>query len=147
MLAMVSLGIGELIGASVMAKCVDKFGLKKCALINAGNIGFATLLVIVFIYRNEYGWLAYIMTLLWGYQDSSISIHLNSILGFEFEEDSEPFSIDALVESVMVFLFQVIQSFIVDRQGMIVYMIIVGIIGISASLSTYTFRFRKFKKQ
>jgi hypothetical protein len=57
---------------------------------------------------DEYSFLAFIMTFAWGVQDSSINIHLDSILGFEFISNKEPFSIDILLESASAFSFEVI---------------------------------------
>ena len=48
------------------------------------------------------------MTFFWGVQDSSVSIHLDSILGFEFTSNKEPFAIDAMVESISAFTFEII---------------------------------------
>lgn len=67
MLAMVTLGFGELLGAIVMARWVDKFGSKNCALINIFNIALASVIASIFVYRDTYDWLAFIMTLAWGY--------------------------------------------------------------------------------
>jgi len=64
--------------------------------------------VILFIWQNEYSWVAYLMTFLWGLQDSSVSIHLDAILGFEFESNKEPFSCDVLVESITAFSIEII---------------------------------------
>jgi len=66
------------------------------------------MLVLNYLHVNRFTYFAFAMTFMWGFQDSSISIHLNAILGFEFEGNSEPFSIDALIEAIMVFTFQVI---------------------------------------
>lgn len=46
------------------------------------------------------------MTFLWGFQDSSCSIHLDAILGYEFTNNTEPFAVDVLVESVFAFAFE-----------------------------------------
>jgi hypothetical protein len=64
--------------------------------------------VVVYIYIDQYSFLAFVMTFVWGVQDSSISIHLDSILGFEFTSNKEPFSIDVLMESISAFSFEII---------------------------------------
>lgn len=61
--------------------------------------------VLNFLYIDSYNYFAYAMTFMWGFQDSAISVHLNTILGFEFDGNSEPFSLDCLIEALFVFTF------------------------------------------
>ena len=84
MLAMVALGVGEIFGALSMGVIVDRFGPKKACLVNVFLIVSQTVLVIRFMLRNEYSYLAFFVTFVWGVQDSSISIHLDAILAGEF---------------------------------------------------------------
>ena len=46
------------------------------------------------------------MAVAWGISDSAVSIHLDAILGFEFESNKEPFAIDVMLESISVFVLQ-----------------------------------------
>lgn len=108
MLAMVSLGFGEIFGSLIIGQVIDRIGSKRTSLINAVLILVADIVVLCFMLRRKYGPIAFVMTFLWGFQDSSVSIHLNTILGFEFEAEKEPFSIDSLMEAFMVFSFQLI---------------------------------------
>jgi predicted MFS family arabinose efflux permease len=105
MLAMCSLGVGEIVGGIGMGIIVDKIGSKKSVWVNVVLIILQTILVAAFVYIDEYNALAYIMTFVWGLSDSSISIHLDSILGFEFESNKEPFAVDVLIESCFVMFF------------------------------------------
>jgi hypothetical protein len=82
------------------------------------------------------------MTFAWGVQDSSISIHLDSILGFEFTSNKEPFSIDVLLESISAFSFEVIQSFMKDRYRRMYYIGSVGIIGMLMCFCSYFFEYK-----
>lgn len=108
MLAMVALGGGEIVGAIGMGIVVDKIGTKKSCWINVFLVILQTGAVILYLLLNEYNWIAYLMAFLWGLQDSSISIHLDAILGFEFETNKEPFSCDVLMESISAFSFEII---------------------------------------
>lgn len=108
MLAMVSLGFGEIAGAIFMGVVVDKLGTKKSSFINVALVFIQTVAVLAYLYINEFNALAFVMTFCWGLQDSSMSIHLDAILGFEFDSNKEPFSIDVLLESLCVFSFQII---------------------------------------
>lgn len=66
MLAMVSLGVGEIFGAIGMGIIVDKIGSKKSCIINVVLVILQTGAVILFLLLNEYSWIAYLMTFLWG---------------------------------------------------------------------------------
>ena len=102
---MVSLGVGEIVGAIGMGFIVDHIGAKRSSVINVVLIGIAGFSVILFLALDSYSVLAYFMTFLWGVQDSSISIHLDAILGFEFESNKTPFSCDVLIEAIVAFSF------------------------------------------
>ncbi len=108
MMVMIGLGVGEIIGGILMGVIVDIIGAKKSSFINCGLILMQTVLVVAYIKLDDYDgytWLAYLMTFAWGLQDSSVSIHLDAILGFEFTSNKEPFAIDVLLESTTVFVF------------------------------------------
>ncbi len=96
---MCGLGVGEIVGGIGMGVIVDKIGAKKSALINSALIGIQTLIVCLYIKIDEYSFLAYVMTFMWGVSDSSVSIHLDAILGFEFESNKEPFAIGNFIIS------------------------------------------------
>ena len=66
MLAMVSLGVGEILGAISMGYFVDRVGPKKGSFINVTLIILQTLVVILYIYLDKYSWLAFLMTFMWG---------------------------------------------------------------------------------
>lgn len=67
MLAMVSLGMGEIIGGLTMGFIVDRIGSRKTTLINVILIFFSVMIVLSFIVINKYGALAFIMTFVWGF--------------------------------------------------------------------------------
>jgi predicted MFS family arabinose efflux permease len=67
MLAMVSLGVGEILGGLMMGFIVDRIGSKKTALLNVILVLFSVVIVLIFIIRNRYGPLAFIMTFVWGF--------------------------------------------------------------------------------
>ena len=69
-----------------------------------------------FLAVNQYGWLAYVMAFLWGLQDSANNTHTSEMLGFEFDSNSEPYSIDNLVESCGTFVFEIVEAFVKGRR-------------------------------
>jgi predicted MFS family arabinose efflux permease len=66
MLAMVALGAGEIVGSITMGLIVDHIGAKKSSLFNMMFIASATLVVVIYISEDEYNWVAFLMTFLWG---------------------------------------------------------------------------------
>mmetsp|Transcript_34919 Transcript_34919/g.33963 ORF Transcript_34919/g.33963 Transcript_34919/m.33963 type:complete len:224 (-) Transcript_34919:26-697(-) len=142
MLAMIYLGVGEVIGGIFMGLLIDKYGCKNCTYINILNVLVASSLVAIYMYNNRYSWMAYAMTFFWGWQDSFISIHIDSILGFEFPTTKEPFSVDSFMESLTVFSFEVVNSMIDGRESRIAYIFLVGMVGIISNYMTLYFKFR-----
>jgi hypothetical protein len=130
MFSMVSLGVGEIVGAIFMGILVEHINLKKCSYINTGLVWLATLVAIYVIKSNEYSWITFLMTFLWGFQDACISIHLDAILAFQFDSNYEPFAIDVMLEALFVFLCDLISSLFFSKPNWIVpYFIFIGIAG------------------
>jgi predicted MFS family arabinose efflux permease len=67
MLAMVALGFGEIAGAILMGRIVDKLGSKKTSLVNVVLVLIATIFVLNFLYLNRYSVFAFFMTFFWGF--------------------------------------------------------------------------------
>jgi len=63
---------------------------------------------LAFLANNEFSWLAYLMSFIWGFKifiiitDSATNTHLAEMLGFEFENNAEPYSVFNLVQSIAV---------------------------------------------
>eukprot|EP00347_Sterkiella_histriomuscorum_P022750 403337297 len=138
----ICLSFGEIAGAIVQGKIVDKYGSKQTCLFNVGLILLATMFVLNYMYLQDYSLFAFVMTFMWGFQDSAISVHLNSVLGFEFDESPGPFSLDSLLESTFVFAFQLIQSLVVTWSAHFLYMSAVGVLGMGMCLTSYFFEYR-----
>jgi predicted MFS family arabinose efflux permease len=66
MLAMMALGVGEIIGAYLMGRFVDLLGPKTSCLVNMVLVLLSSLTVIYYLFRNDYGFLAYFMAFIWG---------------------------------------------------------------------------------
>lgn len=139
MMAMVTLGVGEIVGATFMGVMVDKIGPKKACWFNFISIGVASISIIIFGSINEYSWLAYFMCFLWGVQDSCISIHLDAILSTEFESNKEPFSCDVLLEAAHTAVFEIMASFMKTQSNRTIFMVIVGLIGCYGAISSIFF--------
>ena len=92
------------------------------------------------------------MAFLWGLEDGSVNTHCLEMLGFEFEDNTEPFSIFSMFEAFAVFFFQILQSFVdpgnkstTDQiaENYFIYVAITGILGAFMCGTTYFFDFRK----
>jgi hypothetical protein len=97
---------------------------------------------LAFLLVNEYNWLAFMMPLMWGVLDSAINTHIFGMLGFEFDTNSEPFSVFTLIEALSVFVFSVINTWIDTRMRYIYYISALGVMGIIMIGTTYFFDFK-----
>jgi predicted MFS family arabinose efflux permease len=75
MLAMVVFGLGEILGCFFTGYIVDKFGSKVASILNVCIVVVMTLVTLAFIVVYKFGWMAFLMTFIWGFQDSMINIH------------------------------------------------------------------------
>eukprot|EP00347_Sterkiella_histriomuscorum_P015929 403355148 len=145
MLAMVALGIGEIIGSQSMGFLVDKFGSKKSVLFNISLIVLMVIFTFVYLINFTFNWpLALIMCFLWGLQDGAINTHCMEMLGFEFENNSaEAFAVFAMFQGIICFVVQLVQCEVVDRQGFLIYTAAIAIIGVVSTGLTWFFEFKK----
>ena len=91
MLAMVALGVGEMLGGQLIGQIIDFKGSKAACVANALLMVILTASTLTFLLRNEYNMAVFISTFMWGFQDSAVNTHSQEILGFEFqEEEQEP---------------------------------------------------------
>jgi hypothetical protein len=141
MLAMVSLGVGEIVGSISMGLVVDHFGAKRSSFLNMFFIGSAAMLVVIYIYIDTFSWMAFLMTFLWGVQDSGISIHLDAILGFEFASNKTPFACDVLIESIVACSFEIGSSFVKGNTARLIYIMVMGIIGVLFAFAPFFFEY------
>lgn len=60
---------------------------------------------LAFLGINKFNLLAFLMTFMWGLQDSFVNTHCYEILGFEFDNNSEPYSVFNLAQALGVVVF------------------------------------------
>ena len=75
MLAMVCFGFGEIIGCFFIGWIVDKYGSKLAVVCNLFIMLSMGAFTVAFILVYKFNWLAYLMCLMWGIQDSAINTH------------------------------------------------------------------------
>ena len=88
------------------------------------------------------------MSFLWGVQDGSVNTHCLEMLGFEFDDNTEPFSIFSMFEAVAVFIFQLVQAGVDSdsankRYDYGTYIGITGVLGTLMCGCTYYFDFKE----
>jgi predicted MFS family arabinose efflux permease len=147
MLAMVTFGVGEILGCFLTGYIVDRFGSKVAVIANLLIIVATTLETLGFIYVYNFNWMAFVMTFLWGMQDSMINTHTQQILGFEFDNNSEPFSLFNTLQCVTCFIFQLIEAEVDNREGYFIYTAIVGVISFLCCVLPYFFTYRTTVKK
>ncbi len=105
MLAMVLFGVGEILGCFYIGFIVDRYGSKAAIFHNLVIILLMGGITFAFIIVYEFNFLAYLMCFIWGFQDSAINTHSQEILGFEFDNNQEPFSVYNILQCIACFVF------------------------------------------
>ncbi|CDW72896.1 major facilitator superfamily protein [Stylonychia lemnae] len=67
MLALVSLGAGEIAGSILSGWMIDKYGNKKTVIMNIFLVFIQTCLMIAFLIEYKYSWLTFVLTFTWGF--------------------------------------------------------------------------------
>lgn len=105
MLAMIVFGVGEVCGCLFIGQMIDNYGSKMVSLINVAIIVLMTFVTLAFLGINQFNLLAFLMTFLWGVQDATVSTHGFELCGFEFDNNTEPYSLFNLLQALGVFIF------------------------------------------
>ena len=111
-LAMSVFGVGEVLGAFFIGYIVDTFGSRSACLVNVGILVATTIFFIEFLVINNYNFLTYVTTFLWGFQDSCNNTHLQEILGFEFANNSEPYAVYNAIQAWVAFVFLIVEAYL-----------------------------------
>ena len=63
-------------------------------------------------------------------------------MGFEFENNSEPFSVFNLVQAIAVFIFEIVETSVSSYPAYLFYTIVIGTIGLISCGIAYSFEFK-----
>ena len=99
------LGVGEIIGAFGLGCVRDRYGNKWAMVLIVGLMVISIAMLLIFNKFNKFNQTAYLMTLTWGLQDSSLNCFINCILGFEFKSKIAPFAVFRFIWSISIFIF------------------------------------------
>jgi predicted MFS family arabinose efflux permease len=75
MLAMVLLGVGEILGCFIIGNIVDRFGSKTAIIFNLVCLILMIFSTIWYIIVFKFNYMAWIMCFLWGFTDSTVNIN------------------------------------------------------------------------
>lgn len=118
LLCMLGLGTGEIIGSLAFGRITDKYSFKTTIAINAVAVAVAYTILIVYSAIYDFSFvLGTLMTFFWGVQDSGRYCFLNSVLGFQFESKTTPFSVFKFLQSMLIFVFTVVESLLSTQQA------------------------------
>lgn len=145
LLWMIVFGIGEVLGAILIGKLIEKTN-------NKSSVFWVTILVMITCVttafqhsRQTYDFVWFGVTFLWGLCDSTINTTINSICGIEFGSKIEPFAITKFVQAVVACVFLIAESNIKDSEHLDIqrwYMISIGVYTAFACALIMTIRWR-----
>lgn len=69
------------------------------------------------------------------------------MLGFEFDNNSEPFSVYNILQCITCAVFQIVQIAVYEQNGYLIYALLVGLIGIACCANTLRFKFREHERK
>jgi len=143
--ALIQFGVGNVFGSIYSGLKIDQMGSKNYATRLIAIIIMCILITFISILWNKYNVISFLMCFAWGFQDGSLNIYLNQLLGFEFENSSEPFAVYNLLQGLSVFFFQVIQGKInglhhsIRPTYLLLYTLLCGVFGVTAAMITIFF--------
>lgn len=96
-----------MLGGMVMGKIVDQWNSKVGVCFNVVTILFAGTISLFQIERNDYSYMSFLFTFAWGFSDGCVNTHANQMMGFEFSNSTDPFSIFNALQAISVFVFMI----------------------------------------
>ena len=88
-----------MIGGAAIGQVIDRKGMKISIVCSMSLVLLAFGLMLYYIHTYEFSWLTYVVTFVWGLQDSTMNNIMNCTLGFEFQsikddgDRTTPFSV------------------------------------------------------
>ena len=109
---MTLIGVGEILAGFIMGQAIDKWQAKATCAINVGALILALAFTILIITNNGYDistnkldWLAYMTCFLWGFSDGAVLTQTFTMLAFEFDSNTHPFAVYAIVVALSLLAF------------------------------------------
>ena len=142
MFAMIALGVGEILGALLSGRVIDKYGKKAGVLLVLITmaIGFLFLFLVVIFYK--FSVLTFFMTFFWGLYDSSLNNMCNCIYGFEFDSKILPFSVSKLVKTLLIFIALMLATLVKEKTDYLIFFGVIAVFSFPASAKMLVFDFK-----
>ena len=83
--AMIPMGFGQMLGGFFIGHLIDRKGMKFAILIASLVFSISFITIILYIHYSKFSAFTFLVTFLWGFQDSVTGNILNCTLGFEFD--------------------------------------------------------------
>lgn len=93
MLAMSAFGVGETTGGLFVGQIIDRIGSRLSTIVIVVLVMITIAVTKAFLLVNQFNWLAFAMTFMWGFQDSAANTLANQMAGTEFDNNVEPFAV------------------------------------------------------
>ena len=104
LLALIGLGLGEILGSMMMGRIQDKCSIRCTIYVNAAVTACAYMVIIAYAWIETFSMsFACFMTFMWGMQDAGTNCFVYCILGFQFESKTIPFSAFRFLEPLIIF--------------------------------------------
>lgn len=147
LLAMIPLGLGEVLGGFMLGFVIDKWNQKAGVAFCILTAAVALALVLGWIGLWKFYPLAFIVTFFWGIHDSAFVNFLNCVLGFEFDSKIIPFSIFKFLQSLFTFVFLVADSYLNTDKDYLIFFIISAVYAFLSMTVMFFFKYKDTSHQ
>lgn len=144
---MLTLGVGEIVGALSEGKIEDKLGKRAGLLFVMLITTIAFVLLFVYNETHTYSPLTFFVTFFWGFQDSALNNYLNCILGFEFESNILPFSVNKFLSSIFIFALLLAEAEVTTKTDYRIYFICLAAFSAFALSLMLVFKYKKTEEE
>ena len=140
LLCMAVLGLGEIVGATLIGKAIDTLQSKAISIFALASIAAQSALLLAFMLQDRFGPLAYLTSFAIGMQDSIVNTQTNRLLGFEFEDTVYPFAIFNFVQCLAVCFFLLLEGALSTNYS---FVGVFGLLGILFCSALFKFPYKR----
>eukprot|EP00347_Sterkiella_histriomuscorum_P006770 403351494 len=142
LMALLPLGLGGMLGGSIFGQILDKFKHRFTLYFSITLLLSAYTVLFVQVYLWKFNSLLYILSLIWGFQDSFQNNFVQCVCGFEFDSNLTPFSISKLTQAITTFFLLLISSTLKTQAQFAMYFIFTMIFGLFSLILLLNFNYR-----
>jgi MFS family permease len=99
-----------MIGGAIIGRVIDKLGLKQALVLSLIVTTLSFCLMLYYLHLYTFSWITFLVTFMWGVQDSTINNIMNCTLGFDFDskDPATPFAVQNFMQPLFVFVFMIL---------------------------------------